>query len=268
MTDKQQSAIKESGSKPSLVADNQGLMATNIGKSFKKRPVLRAVTMRVQRGEVVGLLGPNGAGKTTSFYIITGLLSPDSGWVTLDNQDITDLPMYRRSRMGIGYLLNTQPPTWVGKLHPPQSESHFWFGFIRKARPIVIDLRNFVLTSKHRESTMEVRAQRQRLIQNLVDELLQYAAGFWQVPEGWSNQDCGLPEYLQAWLDVGNVDGRKAVQSDKDAWIKAIADSFSECVRKELEYKKITLSDSELKYFRKQIKDESVRMTNELEVML
>ncbi|WP_417452620.1 LPS export ABC transporter ATP-binding protein [Kiloniella sp.] len=104
MTDKQQSAIKESGSKPSLVADNQGLMATNIGKSFKKRPVLRAVTMRVQRGEVVGLLGPNGAGKTTSFYIITGLLSPDSGWVTLDNQDITDLPMYRRSRMGIGYL--------------------------------------------------------------------------------------------------------------------------------------------------------------------
>ena len=78
---------------PSLIADNQGLMVTNIGKSFKKRPVLRAVSMRVQRGEVVGLLGPNGAGKTTSFYIITGLLSPDSGWVTLDNQDITDLPM-------------------------------------------------------------------------------------------------------------------------------------------------------------------------------
>ncbi|OUS15722.1 LPS export ABC transporter ATP-binding protein [Rhodospirillales bacterium 47_12_T64] len=105
MTDKRQEAANQDKKpKPSLIADNQGLMVTNIGKSFKKRPVLRAVSMRVQRGEVVGLLGPNGAGKTTSFYIITGLLSPDSGWVTLDNQDITDLPMYRRSRMGIGYL--------------------------------------------------------------------------------------------------------------------------------------------------------------------
>lgn len=90
--------------KPRLVADNSGLMAVNIGKSFKKRPVLRGISMELQRGEAVGLLGPNGAGKTTSFYIITGLLSPDYGWVTLDGNDITDMPMYRRSRMGVGYL--------------------------------------------------------------------------------------------------------------------------------------------------------------------
>ena len=89
---------------PRLVADNSGLMAVNIGKSFKKRPVLRGISMELQRGEAVGLLGPNGAGKTTSFYIITGLLSPDYGWVTLDGSDITDMPMYRRSRMGVGYL--------------------------------------------------------------------------------------------------------------------------------------------------------------------
>lgn len=89
---------------PRLVADNSGLMAVNIGKSFKKRPVLRGISMELQRGEAVGLLGPNGAGKTTSFYIITGLLSPDYGWVTLDGNDITDMPMYRRSRMGVGYL--------------------------------------------------------------------------------------------------------------------------------------------------------------------
>lgn len=89
---------------PRLVADNSGLMAVNIGKSFKKRPVLRGISMELQRGEAVGLLGPNGAGKTTSFYIITGLLSPDYGWVTLDGDDITDMPMYRRSRMGVGYL--------------------------------------------------------------------------------------------------------------------------------------------------------------------
>ena len=89
---------------PHLVADNTGLAAINLGKSFKKRPVLRGVNVALARGEAVGLLGPNGAGKTTTFYIITGLLSPDYGWVTLDGHDITDLPMYRRARLGIGYL--------------------------------------------------------------------------------------------------------------------------------------------------------------------
>ena len=75
-----------------------------LGKSFKRRPVLRDVNLSVQRGEVVGLLGPNGAGKTTCFYIITGLIAADTGTVELDGQDITDLPMYRRARLGIGYL--------------------------------------------------------------------------------------------------------------------------------------------------------------------
>ena len=93
-----------SGEGPQLIADNKGLAAVNIGKSFKKRPVLRGINVSVQRGEAVGLLGPNGAGKTTCFYIITGLLAPDYGWVTLDGHEITDLPMYRRARLGIGYL--------------------------------------------------------------------------------------------------------------------------------------------------------------------
>jgi lipopolysaccharide export system ATP-binding protein len=66
--------------------------------------VLRDVSISVQRGEAVGLLGPNGAGKTTCFYIITGLIAPDYGTITLDGQDITVLPMYRRARLGIGYL--------------------------------------------------------------------------------------------------------------------------------------------------------------------
>jgi lipopolysaccharide export system ATP-binding protein len=92
------------GSRPRLVADNAGLIATGLGKSFRKRPVVRGVTVAVQRGEVVGLLGPNGAGKTTCFYMITGLIAPDLGTITLDGQDITELPMYRRARLGIGYL--------------------------------------------------------------------------------------------------------------------------------------------------------------------
>jgi lipopolysaccharide export system ATP-binding protein len=89
---------------PRLVADNRGLVGHGLGKSFKRRPVLRDVSVAVQRGEVVGLLGPNGAGKTTCFYIITGLIAADTGIVELDGQDITDLPMYRRARLGIGYL--------------------------------------------------------------------------------------------------------------------------------------------------------------------
>src|SRR6204780_3120646 len=89
---------------PRLGASNTGLAAYNLGKSFKKRPVLREVNVSVARGEAVGRLGPNGAGKTTCFYIITGLMRPDIGTVTLDGEDITDLPMYRRARLGIGYL--------------------------------------------------------------------------------------------------------------------------------------------------------------------
>ena len=82
----------------------EGLIASNIGKRFKRRPVLRDVSVRVKRGEAVGLLGPNGAGKTTCFYCITGLINPDTGTISLDGQDITGLPMYRRARLGIGYL--------------------------------------------------------------------------------------------------------------------------------------------------------------------
>ncbi len=89
---------------PVLVQNNSGLEAINIGKQFKKRPVLRGVSLAVQRGEVVGLLGPNGAGKTTCFYILSGLIRPDYGTIRLDGTDISDLPLYRRARLGIGYL--------------------------------------------------------------------------------------------------------------------------------------------------------------------
>ena len=81
-----------------------GLTASGVGKTFKKRPVVRNVSVSVRRGEAVGLLGPNGAGKTTTFYMIVGLVRPDTGRITLDGTDITGLPMYRRGRLGIGYL--------------------------------------------------------------------------------------------------------------------------------------------------------------------
>lgn len=82
----------------------KGLTVQHLSKRYRQRPVLRDVSVEIKRGEAVALLGPNGAGKTTCFYIITGLINADSGSIMLDGQDITSLPMYRRARLGIGYL--------------------------------------------------------------------------------------------------------------------------------------------------------------------
>ena len=85
-------------------APTRGLEVRSIAKAYDRKAVLHDVSLEVSRGEVVGLLGPNGAGKTTCFYSVMGLVKPDSGRIFLDNQDITDLPMYRRAILGLGYL--------------------------------------------------------------------------------------------------------------------------------------------------------------------
>ncbi len=87
-----------------LSEGSAGLKVRHLRKSYRRRPVIRDVSMDLARGEVVALLGPNGSGKTTCFYNIAGLITPDSGQVTIDGQDVTGLPMYRRARLGIGYL--------------------------------------------------------------------------------------------------------------------------------------------------------------------
>ena len=86
---------------PSL---DKGLSAEHLGKRYKRRPVVHDVSFSLQRGEVVGLLGPNGAGKTTCFYLVTGLVKPDTGRIRLDGMNVTNFPMYRRARLGLGYL--------------------------------------------------------------------------------------------------------------------------------------------------------------------
>jgi len=83
---------------------DKGLRIENLRKSYKKRVVIRDVTIKVDQGEVAALLGPNGSGKTTTFYAIAGLVVPEGGTVRIDGRDVTSLPMYRRARMGIGYL--------------------------------------------------------------------------------------------------------------------------------------------------------------------
>ena len=87
-----------------VVAGGAGLAAHGVGKTYRKRQVVRNVTIELRRGEAVGLLGPNGAGKTTTFYMVVGLARPDSGEVRLGDEDITAMPMYQRARAGIDYL--------------------------------------------------------------------------------------------------------------------------------------------------------------------
>jgi|TARA_B110000305_G_scaffold215703_1_gene253494 lipopolysaccharide export system ATP-binding protein len=90
------------------------LKANNIFKSYKGRKVVNDISIEVNQGEIIGLLGPNGAGKTTSFYMIVGLIKPDSGTISIDDYDITNFPMYLRAQKGIGYL--AQEPSVFRKL--------------------------------------------------------------------------------------------------------------------------------------------------------
>jgi len=83
---------------------DDGLKITKISKSFGKKPIIRNVSLNLQKGEIVGLLGPNGAGKTTTFYIIVGLIKPDSGSIIIDKTDASKMPIYQRAQLGISYL--------------------------------------------------------------------------------------------------------------------------------------------------------------------
>lgn len=99
---------------PEPVAGSATLHAVGLVKVYRKRRVVNDVALHLSQGEIVGLLGPNGAGKTTTFYMMVGLIAPDEGRVLLDDEDLTDVPMYRRARKGVGYL--AQEPSIFRKL--------------------------------------------------------------------------------------------------------------------------------------------------------
>lgn len=107
------------GLSPTVVQGTGGLVVKRIGKSFRKRPVVRGVSLEVRRGESVGLLGPNGAGKTTSFYMTVGLVKPTEGRVFFQGVEVTSAPMYQRARMGMGYL--SQEPSIFRRLTVEQN---------------------------------------------------------------------------------------------------------------------------------------------------
>jgi len=124
---------------------DSGLAALDIGKSYKGRAVVKGITLSVKRGEIVALMGPNGAGKTTSFYMMMGLIEADRGKIVLDGQDITNLPMYQRARLGVGYL--------------PQEESIF------RGLSVEDNIRAVV------ELTEKDRSKRTENVEALLDEL-------------------------------------------------------------------------------------------------
>lgn len=121
------------------------LTATHLAKRYNRRNVVDGVSLEMHTGEIVGLLGPNGAGKTTSFYMIVGLIGPDSGNIRLDERDITYLPMHARARLGIGYL--------------PQEPSIF------RKLSVADNLRAVLELREHLN-----RKQRDRIIEELLDE--------------------------------------------------------------------------------------------------
>jgi len=121
-----------------VIEGGAGLLARAVGKTYKRRRVVHNVTVQVRRGEAVGLLGPNGAGKTTTFYMIVGLVRPDTGSITLDGADITGLPMYRRARLGIGYL--PQEASVFRGLNVEQNEllREFGIGHLRRTPALAL----------------------------------------------------------------------------------------------------------------------------------
>jgi lipopolysaccharide export system ATP-binding protein len=128
----------------------EGLVVDSIGKTFRGRPVVKNVSLRLRRGEVAGLLGPNGAGKTTCFYMITGLIPVDYGHILMDGQDITRQPMYQRARMGLGYL--------------PQEASIF--------RGMSVEQNVMAVAEMHIKSAAKVRETTSRLLEELrIDHL-------------------------------------------------------------------------------------------------
>ena len=132
------------------------LRAEGLVKAFRKRRVVDDVDLRLRQGEIVGLLGPNGAGKTTTFYMIVGLLEADEGRVYLDGEEITDMPMYRRARRGIGYL--SQEPSVFRKLTVEEN--------------VLAILETLDLTREERESRLEA------LLDELSIEHLRHSKAF------------------------------------------------------------------------------------------
>ncbi len=132
------------------------LETVEISKSYRGRRVVNDVSLKVEQGEIVGLLGPNGAGKTTSFYMVVGLISPDSGKVTLDGTDLTNMPMFQRARRGISYL--------------PQEASVF--------RKLTVEENLMAILQTRRMSGRERREKMNRLIEQMGLETVRHSKGF------------------------------------------------------------------------------------------
>jgi len=128
------------------MTNHKTLSAKNLSKKYGNRLVVRNVDISVNKGEIVGLLGPNGAGKTTSFYMITGMVKPTTGKIFLDDINVTDEPMYKRARAGIGYL--AQEPSIFGKLS------------VEENLKLVLEMRGDLSTSEQRD-----------MMETLLDEL-------------------------------------------------------------------------------------------------
>ena len=179
-------------------------------------------------------------------------------------QNISLLNSQRRGRV---FLFNAQSPVWRTKLSPLKGDAVFWAGFRYQIRRWIYELRDFIKANAFRESNMDIRAERQRIIQQIVDEIHQYASRYWQLESGWS-LSTKVSKNLACWLDPKRSDEIFDEYRETGDWQVQIADKFAQFLIGALEKHKIQLSDTEHQYFKKQIKKEASRFVEDLEVMV
>jgi CRISPR-associated protein Csy1 len=192
----------------------------------------------------------------------TGLATQSFGGTKPQN-----ISLLNSQRRGRAFLFNAQPPSWKTKLTPLQKDTAFWSGYRYQVRRAIYELQDFIKANAFRESNMEIRAERQRIIQQFVDELHQYASRFWQLAAGWSLES-DVTKDLACWLDPERSDEAFINVRESGDWQEKIAAYFARFLIGTLEKRKIQLSDTEHQYLKKQITKEASRFVEDLEVMV
>ncbi len=192
----------------------------------------------------------------------TGLATQSFGGTKPQN-----ISLLNSQRRGRAFLFNNQPPSWKVKLSPLQKDTAFWSGYRYQIRRTIYELQDFIKANAFRETNMEIRAERQRIIQQLVDEIHQYASRFWQLAAGWS-LDTDVSKDLACWLDPERNDEVFDKYRKAGGWQEKIAASFARFLIGTLAKRKIQLSDTEHQYLKKQITKEASRFVEDLEVMI
>ncbi|MFK4751842.1 type I-F CRISPR-associated protein Csy1 [Oceanobacter antarcticus] len=178
-----------------------------------------------------------------------------------------NISLLNSQRRGRAFLLSCQPPVWANRLTPPKTSASFWARYRYQVRANIRELKSFLELVAEQDSTIRIRHHRAGLVQQLVDELHQYAARFWQLPPGWScDSDLSMDE--ACWLDPARTDSQFTVRREAGDWPKSIGDRFATLISGSLNSDKLPMSDVEHSHFNDQIQTEHKRLVRDLEALI